>query len=139
MVISQPQTYLDDQPSVWLPRLIDWASQGEQHFRDCAVEQRRHGYRRNALGYDALADNWSLIAGRAQRRLRAITEPPQHVHTPGLSELMNEQEPPSTLVPFVGWLVDRLGRWLPFVRAETWQTLGMLILRDRERSQGRLP
>lgn len=40
-------------------------------------------------------------------------------------------EPPHQLVPFVEWLRARIGRYLPWVSAETWQRAAFVLLWER--------
>lgn len=42
-----------------------------------------------------------------------------------------EPEPPHQLVPFVEWLRGKIGRYLPWVSAETWQRAAFVLLWER--------
>ena len=142
-MISQPQIYLDDQPTVWLPRLVEWADHHvSEHTIDAQVIERQ-GNLLTAADSLVTAARYRRYGDRARVRLAYISrvvqdniERPKHNHSPhcpitDCAEWLPQDEPPSTLVPFVAWLRGKLGRWFPTMPSEIWQGIGFVLLHHR--------
>lgn len=147
-MISQP-IYFDDLRAVWAERLVEWAERQADEYTIDAQVMVRQGRPQLAAESMASAARYRGYADRARVLLVDMSdvtadEPPAHNHTPACPILdcplapATADAPPSTLAAFTGWLVEKLGRWLPWVSSETWQTCAALIQMDRERARGRL-
>jgi hypothetical protein len=132
-------TTLDDQRTVWVPRLIDWANIQAAEYLVQAADCRSKGYVRNAESFVATAKRYRHVADRARVLLVDMRDVHEHEPPAGLADLMRADEPPCRLVLLVDWLQAKLGRWLPWVRTESWQMIATQVLMDRERAAGRLP
>lgn len=124
--MNSSTTTIDDQPQVWLPRLIAWAEREQRDLLELADDSRQKGHPKNAASLKAEAGKFVWVADWARTRLVDLSE----------LSLADIDEPPSTLVAFSGWLRRFCGRLLPWVTAETWQTCAAMILADRERQRG---
>lgn len=148
-MISQPQIYLDDQPTVWLPRLVQWATEASADYAVEAARFHSEGKPQTAASFTATASEYQRIALRASARLETLLDErigadiappkPKHNHTvhcpiTDCAEWLPQDEPPSTLVPFVAWLRGKLGRWFPTMPAEIWQGIGFVLLSHRRPS-----
>lgn len=148
-MISQQTTYDHERRAVWVPRFIDWAN---AEAADRVLDARafaHQGKPRLASDYLEIAARYRGYADRARVLLVDLSdvtadEPPAHKHTSACPITdcpfapATSDAPPSTLVAFTGWLIEKLGRWLPWVSSETWQTCAALIQMDRERARGGL-
>lgn len=91
------------------------------------------GYYVDAARLNSLAILAANVAVKARTRLVTASQMAEvDVAPPGLADLCaGDDQPPSTLVSLSGWLRARLAALLPWVRAETWQQVAWLMLRDR--------
>lgn len=118
-----------DEPVVWAPLLIDWAEQKAADYSCCANDLRRDGCPNNAADHDAVAAEYRAISFRACQRLLVASDN-KLAEVNGLTAQIND-EPPRPLVDLTAWLCGKVGHWLPWVTSETWQTIGMLLMRGR--------
>lgn len=144
MVISQQTTYDHERRAVWVPRFIDWANaEAADRVLDARAFEHQ-GKPRLAADYLEIAARYRGYADRARVLLVDLAdvhddEPPAHNHTSACpitdcAEWLPQDEPPSTLVPFVAWLRTKLGRWFPTMPAEIWQGVGFVLLHHRRPS-----
>ena len=117
-MIDQTTDY--DAPSVYLPRLIEWADQAEARFIKQACGQVRLGFASNAEAYTGLAGEYREIAERARARLVDLSELT-------IADVQAADEPPSTLVELTDWLRNKLSRDFPLMRPELWQALACVL------------
>lgn len=132
---------IDDQPAVWAPRLIDWATQAVDHYTATAEAQRRHGQMANAADYLVIAAEYRQIADRARVRLVAASQPDEKLESiePPVTALVPVQlqplplsEAPGTLVELVRWLRAQWESRLPHLSTELWQSIACAVLLRRQ-------
>lgn len=122
------QTTTDyDHPSVYLPKLIEWAEAAIARHTYAASQQQQQGFPSNAEAYIAVAREYRAVAVWARCRLVDISEL-------ALDDVELADAPPAPLVDLTDWLRGKLGRYFPHMRPELWQALAAVLRPFRRQS-----
>ena len=118
MIDQTATTY--DHPSVYLPRLVEWAEAAIARHTYAASQQQQVGFASNAEAYIAVAREYRAIAVWARCRLVDISEL-------ALDDVDLADAPPAPLVDLTAWLKVKLQADFPLMREDLWQALAYVL------------